>query len=214
MQLVKNITGFLFWVVLLVFSVYFFFNNVWAFLYGYRSDTFGNSLFNNKLWFVVHLVGGTMALFVGPVQFWKWFRNHYVYLHRFLGKVYMLGCFLVALSSLRLSLVSHCGPCRISLLITAVLLLFATGAAWFTLRQRNFKAHRQFMVRSYVLILAFVLVRIDGLFSLQFLFGEIKDPTFRRVVNEFFFSFFPLIVAEVFLTWVPNLRSRLSVVKK
>jgi uncharacterized membrane protein len=210
MQLAKNLTGILLWAVVIFASVYFFLDNVVTFVYGYRSNTWGNSLFNNQLWFVAHLVGGSLALALGPIQFWKWFRNRYIQVHRLLGKIYIVGCFLVGLSALRLSLVSLCAPCRVSLFVTAVLLLFATGAAWFTIKQRNVKAHRQFMIRSYVLILAFVLVRIDGKISLSFFFGEIQDPTFNRVVNEYFFSFFPPILAEIGLTWIPALRRRLA----
>jgi uncharacterized membrane protein len=210
MQIVKSLAGILLWSVIIIFSTYFFLDDVWTFVYGYRSKTFGETLFNNQVWVVAHLVGGSLALLIGPVQFWKWFRDRYINIHRFLGKIYIAGCFLTGLSALRLSMVSTCAPCRISLFITAILLLFTTGAAWFTIKQRNVKAHRQFMVRSYVLILAFVLVRIDGIYSLQFMFGEIKDGTFNRVVNEYFFSFFPLIVAEIGLTWIPTLRRRLA----
>ena len=60
------------------------------------------------------------------------------------------------------------------------------------------------MVRSYVCVLAFVLVRVDDVISLNFLFGTIKDSTVRRVVNEYFFSFVPLIIAEIFMTWWPS----------
>jgi len=57
------------------------------------------------------------------------------------------------------------------------------------------------MVRSYVCVLLFVAVRIDDIFPLAFLFGVIEDPTFRRVVNEYFFSFVPLLVAEMGMKW-------------
>lgn len=210
MQIAKNLTGLLLWTVVILSSAYFFLDNVWPFVYGYRSNTWGNSLFNNQVWFVAHLVGGTFALAIGPVQFWKWFRDRYMHVHRLLGKVYIAACFLTGISALRLSLVSLCVPCRISLFITAVLLLFSVIAAWYTIKQRNVKAHRQFMVRTYVLLLAFVLVRIDAKFSMSFLFGEIKDQTFNRVVNEYFFSFLPLIAAEIGLTWIPMLRRRLA----
>jgi uncharacterized membrane protein len=213
MQLVKNITGVFLWAVVIAASGYFFLDNVWAFVYGYRSNTFGNSLFNNQVWFVAHLTGGSLALFIGPVQFWKAVRDRYTNFHRLLGKIYIVGCFLTGLSALRLSLVSLCVPCRISLFLTAALLLFTTAAAWYTIKQRNVKAHRQFMVRTYVLLLAFVLVRVDAEVSLSFLFGEIKDSTFNRVVNEYFFSFVPLIFAEIGLTWLPTLKRRLPAKK-
>ena len=60
------------------------------------------------------------------------------------------------------------------------------------------------LVRSYVCVIAFVAVRIDDVFSLNFLFGEIGDATFRRVVNEYFFSFVPLIIAEIIMIWWPS----------
>jgi uncharacterized membrane protein len=210
MQLVKNLTGALVWIVVIAASAYFFMDNVWAFTQGYRSNIIGDSLFNNQVWVVAHLVGGTLALFTGPVQFWKFVRNRYINFHRVLGKIYLAGTFLTGLSALRLSLVSHCAPCRISLFITAVLLLFTISAAWYTIKQRNVKAHRQFMVRSYVLLLAFVLVRIDGAIPLTFLFGEIQDKTYNRIVQEYFFSFAPLIFTEIGLTWLPMLRRRLK----
>ena len=59
------------------------------------------------------------------------------------------------------------------------------------------------MVRSYICILGFVAVRIDDIFPLDFLFGTIEDRLLRRVVNEYFWSFVPLLIAEVFMTWLP-----------
>ena len=60
------------------------------------------------------------------------------------------------------------------------------------------------MVRSYICVLAFVAVRIDDVVSLDFLFGAIEDRTFRRVVNEYFFSFVPLLIAEIVMVWWPS----------
>ena len=64
------------------------------------------------------------------------------------------------------------------------------------------------MIRSYVCALAFVTVRIDGIFPLDFLFSNIEDPTFRRTVNEYFFSFVPLIIAEIMMTWLPSIKKK------
>ena len=82
------------------------------------------------------------------------------------------------------------------------------AASFATIKRGNIEAHRKFMVRSYICVLAFVAVRIDDLVSLDFLFGQIEDSTFRRVVNEYFFSFVPLIVAEVVMTWIPTITRR------
>jgi hypothetical protein len=63
------------------------------------------------------------------------------------------------------------------------------------------------MIRSYICVFSFVAVRVGGLFPLDFLFGKIDDPTFDRTVNEYFFSFVPLIVGEIFMTWLPTLKN-------
>lgn len=202
-QLSKNILRLVFWLSLLALSVYFFLTNVAVYFTGFRSKFFGDSFFHNQVWVVLHLFGGTLALFLGPVQFWKWFRTKYISLHRTLGKVYMAGVALVGLSALRLSLISYCHPCRVSLFILALLALTATAFAWKAIKAKNIKIHRQMMVRSFISIVSFVAVRIDDIFPLDFFFGAIEDRTFRRVVNEYFFSFVPLLVAEIWLTWLP-----------
>ncbi|MEZ4954952.1 MAG: DUF2306 domain-containing protein [Saprospiraceae bacterium] len=40
---------------------------------------------------VLHLIGGTMTLLLGPTQFWPFVRNRYLAFHRLAGKVYMFG---------------------------------------------------------------------------------------------------------------------------
>jgi len=193
-----------FWVLIILLSAYFFFDNVIAYFFGYRGRSFGNSLFNNQLWVVMHLVGGSMALLLGPMQFWPAIRKKFVAFHRLSGKIYMVGVALIGISAFRLSLVSYCVPCRISLFLLTVFTVLSTWFAWKAIKARNIKVHRQMMVRSYVCVLAFVAVRIDDIVSLNFLFGDIEDPLFRRTVNEYFFSFVPLIIAEIIMVWWPS----------
>jgi uncharacterized membrane protein len=204
MKAVKAIPILIFWSLIISLSLYFFLDNVIAYFYGYRSRIFGSTLFSNQLWVVMHLVGGSLALLLGPFQFWKFIRTKYVEFHRTAGKIYMLGVILIGISALRLSLISFCIPCRISLFLLTVFTLLATWFAWKAIKTRNIKVHRQMMVRSYICVLAFVAVRLDDIISLEFLFGSIEDRTLRRVVNEYFFSFVPLLVAEIIMVWVPS----------
>ncbi|MEJ8818134.1 DUF2306 domain-containing protein [Lacibacter sp. H407] len=192
------------WSSVISLSLYFFFDNVIAYFYGYRSRMFGETLFHNQLWVVMHMIGGSMALLLGPMQFWPFMRKRFVSFHRLSGKIYMAGIALIGISAGRLSLISSCVPCRISLFLLTVFAVLSTWFAWRAIKTRNTKVHRQMMVRSYVCVIAFVAVRIDDMFSLNFLFGEINDSTFRRVVNEYFFSFVPLIVVEILMIWWPS----------
>jgi uncharacterized membrane protein len=207
MIIANKLFSFVAWSLIIALSVYFFIENVFVYVTGFRSKNFGESFFNNQVWVVSHLIGGTLALFLGPFQFWKSLRTRYLSFHRVTGKLYIIGAFITGLSALRLSLISSCHPCRISLFILAVLVLVTTTTAYLFIRSKNIKAHRQFMVRSYVTVLSFVAVRIGDVISMNFLFGAIADPTFNRVVNEYFFSFVPLICAEIVMTWWPLIKT-------
>ena len=194
------------WTTIVVVSLYFFFDNVIAYFFGYRSPIFGDSIFRNQLWVVLHMTGGSLTLLLGPVQFWGFVRRRWTGFHRMMGKFYVFGAGIAGLSALRLSVVSPCVPCRISLFILSILVILATVMAWITIKRGLVDEHRKFMVRSYICVMAFVAVRIDDLVSLSFLFSAIDDPLFRRVVNEYIFSFVPLIVGEIFMTWIPSWR--------
>jgi uncharacterized membrane protein len=206
MPALRSAAVFLAWAFILAGSVYFFFDNVVAYFYGYRSRMFGDSFWHNQFWVTLHMVGGTITLFLGPAQFWPSLRRRYVRFHRTSGKIYLVGIAMIGLSAGRLSFISTCVPCRISLFLLTLFAVLSTALAWRAILQRNTKVHRQMMVRSYVCVLAFVAVRIDDLYALDFLFGPITDPAFRRVVNEYFFSFVPLLLAEIVMVWLPSVK--------
>lgn len=203
MKTIERLLIIISWTIIVGLSIYFFFENVAVYLTGFKSKNFTN----NPFWVGLHLVGGTLSLLFGPIQFSKWIRNKYLFFHRLTGKIYIIGAFIAGLSALRLSLISSCSPCRVSLFILAVLVIATTFSAWWSVKNKNVTAHRQFMVRSYICVLSFVAVRLGGLFPLDFLFGQIEDPTFDRTVNEYFFSFVPLIVGEIFIIWLPTLKN-------
>ena len=204
MTFTKNLILILIWSLIILLSIYFFMDNVIAYFYGYRSRMWGNSFFHNQLWVTMHMTGGTFALLLGPLQFWPFIRNRFLKFHRLSGKIYMMGIALIGISAGRLSLISTCIPCRVSLFLLTVFAVLSTWFAWRSIKTRNTKTHRQMMVRSYICVLAFVAVRIDDVVSLDFLFGAIEDRTFRRVVNEYFFSFVPLLIAEIVMVWWPS----------
>lgn len=203
MKLIEKTLTVIWWAILVGLSVYFFYDNVAIYFTGFRSDSFTSHPF----WVAAHLIGGSLALLTGPIQFSAWIRNRYLNFHRLSGKIYIMGASIAGLSALRLSVISSCAPCRVSLFILSVLVLITTFSAWWSIKSRNVTAHKQFMVRSYICVFSFVAVRIGGLFSLSFLFGKIDDPIFDRTVNEYFFSFFPLIVGEIVMSWWPTLKA-------
>jgi len=210
MNYIRIILISIFWVLIIGLSLWFFNTNVLTYLSGFRSKVFGDSFFHNQVWVTMHLVGGSLALLLGPMQFWKSFRNRFLSFHRLTGKIYLIGVVLIGISALRLSLISYCVPCRTSLFILSVLVLLSSAFAYMAIKAKNIKVHRQFMIRSYVCVLSFVAVRIDDIFPLTFLFGSIEDPIFRRTANEYFFSFVPLLVTEILMTWWPSMKALMA----
>lgn len=198
----KRILLSLLWIVLILLSAYFYYDNAITYFFGYRNERFADHSF----WFIAHILGATCSLFLGPVQFWKSIRINLVKFHRIAGKIYVIGTLIAAVSAFRLAFVFVPEAIRFSLIPLSILLFMTTAMAWYAIKNRNIKAHQQFMVRSYTLALAFVFVRLYQILPLDSIFGIIEAPNVRGVVYEWMFSFLPLIVAEIFISWIPSLK--------
>jgi uncharacterized membrane protein len=198
----NRILFFILWTVLILLSAGFYFENAVVYLFGYRNPRFDD----NQFWFVTHILGATCSLFLGPLQFWKSFRTKYLKFHRLLGKIYIIGTLIAAVSAFRLALVFDCVGCRFSLIPLSLLLFTTTALAWYTIKQRNIMAHKQFMVRSYTCALAFVFVRLYQVIPMDFAFEVIDDSNVKGVVIEWMFSILPLILVEIVMIWIPSIK--------
>ena len=202
----RKILIILFWTVIISISAYFYFYNVLGYLFGYRNERFGVTLFENQLWFIAHMIGATFSLFLGPIQFWPSIRKKYASYHKSAGKLYIIGSLIAGISALRLSLIYDCVGCRYSLIILSILFLLTTSLAWVSIKRKNIIAHRQFMIRSYTCALAFVFIRLYQILPLDFLYSSINNVEVQRTVNEWLFSFIPLITVEIVMIWLPSIR--------
>jgi len=111
-------------------------------------------------WLLTHLSGGSLALFMGPLQFWTGLRLRHMRLHRWTGRLYVLGVAIAALSSLSLAFTSLVGPnFGVGLFVSGLVWLAATGVALLAALKREYVAHKHWMIRSYVITFSFVLFR-------------------------------------------------------
>jgi hypothetical protein len=78
MHTLRSIFWIALWSFILLLSVYFFLDNVIAYFYGYHSRMFGDSLFHNQLWVIMHIVGGSTALLLGPIILEKMWCNTWI----------------------------------------------------------------------------------------------------------------------------------------
>lgn len=110
---------------------------------------------------VVHGLTASLALCLGPFQFWPWLRHKLPRLHRWLGQAYLLAVVGAATTALPMALMAEGGAvAKLSFLALAMAWL---ATAWQALRQarlRHFAAHRAWMVRNYALTYGAVIFRL------------------------------------------------------
>jgi len=146
-------------------------------------------------------------LLIGPVQFSSGIRTRWPAFHRALGRFHVFGGLIAAPGVCRLALGSQCEPCVVPLAILAVLWFGSTALAFLAALRRSFPLHRQFLIRSYVLMCAFVVIRLTDFMPLPFV---AMDDEARRSVFEWLCWVVPLLLTEAWLSWVPAVRRALS----
>jgi hypothetical protein len=137
----------------------------------------------------VHVAGAATALLVSPLQLIPALRRGRPRLHRWLGRIYVVGCTVGGLAGLPLAFGSAAGPiATMGFGGLAVAWLATTLVGWRAGTQKQVAEHRRWMVRSFSLTYAAVTLRIY-LAILPAL--PIAFVSGYRVVS--------------FLCWVPNL---------
>ena len=207
----KRISWIVFWMSIVGLSLYFYVTTFMDYVGGYIPENFKRGLFESKIWFVAHIVGASAALLLGPLQFSKKFRARYMRYHRTAGKIFIIGSLVGAIGAFRLNLMYNCIACRYSLGILSVIWFFVTVAAWWAIRHKNVKAHRQFMTRSYTAALAFVFIRVPSLGGGYQKLPFIKDDVQVQITYEWLCWVLPFLAIEIYMNWWPSLkRTRLK----
>lgn len=109
---------------------------------------------------ILHVVGGTLALFTGPALIWLGEARQWLSLHRRLGFVYLIGAAITCLAAFYLSFTTPVGLLFASGLFgMALACTLATSLAFLAIQRRNIPQHREWMIRSCVTVFAFVFFR-------------------------------------------------------
>jgi uncharacterized membrane protein len=203
----RRIFWFIFWSAIIGFSLYFSVLTILDYSGGYVPANFKRSFFDSKIWFIGHIAGATASLLLGPLQFWNSFRTKYMKYHRVAGKIFIIGSLIAAVCAFRINLMYDCKPCRVSLGILSVIWFTCTAAAWWAIKNKNIKAHRQFMVRSYTAALAFIFIRLFPLLGYNTVFPFLDSQMERRTTAEWLCWVIPFLVIEVYMVWWPQLKA-------
>ena len=195
------------WLVIISLSLYFYVTTLYLYSIGDLPTNFKFGFWESKIWFIGHITGASASLLLGPMQFWKDFRNRYLKYHRLAGKTFIIGSLIAAVCAFRLNLMYECKPCRYSLGLLSIVWLFATAAAWWAVKHKNIKTHRQMMVRSYTAALAFVFIRVFSSLGYQSVFPIVDTATEGRITGEWFCWVIPFMVIEFYMVWWPSLKT-------
>jgi len=207
---IKKISIITFWSILLVVSTYFYFENVIPYF-----NSSSNEKITNRQWVkIVHFIAAACTLFLGPLQFWPFIRNRFKKWHRRAGKVYIGGSIISALIVFYL-LADYQLPGAVpSLGFLAVIWLFTIVAAFWFATKKNFKLHKQFMIRSYVCALAFVFIRLlPHVNEYTGLFNFIENTEMKGTVYEWICWVYPLMITEFLLIWWPSVKKQRALKK-
>jgi len=167
---------------------------------------FGDAFWPRRYGLIVHIAGGSVALLVGPLQLWLGETRSKLNWHRTLGTLYLLGVAIGVLGSLYLAFTTTVGWLyTVGLLGLAAAWAVTTGMAYGAIRRRAIERHREWMIRSYVVTLAFVVFRavVAGL-------GAFEVGTFesRRTIAAWAGWVVPLLILEPCLRWRKSQRLR------
>jgi hypothetical protein len=110
-------------------------------------------------WLMAHIAGGSLALLLGPLQFFSRLRRWSITLHRWTGRLYLGGVVIGAIAATYMGLVTKYRAFGISLVAMAFAWLSCAGMAYLAIRRRQIPAHKEWMIRSYVVTYGFVVFR-------------------------------------------------------
>ena len=114
----------------------------------------------NRFGLLLHMAGGTAALFAGPFQLWSGLRTRHRLIHRWTGRIYVAGVVLGGASAFYLSFFSQPRSFGVALFGLGVAWWVTVGTAFMAIRRRRIEAHKAWMIRGYVVTSSFITFRM------------------------------------------------------
>ncbi|WP_205943291.1 DUF2306 domain-containing protein [Pedobacter frigoris] len=115
--------------------------------------------YNYKWILIVHITAGGGSLILGIIQFWKKLRSYNWKLHRIIGFLYLLAVLVSSFCAVILAFTTSYKvnlPYAFSLQIWVSVWISSTFFAYYFAVKKKFKLHEEWMTRSYIVTMAFV----------------------------------------------------------
>ena len=152
----------------------------------------------------IHVIAGILALLIGPFQFVGRLRRRFVTTHRILGGTYVASATALGVSGLILAPIAYTGlGAVLAFTLLDIAMLFTTWTAVRMIMAGRYGDHRRWMIRSYSLIMAGIMLRVwMPLYDMLAALGVVG------------FSYETAYAAVAWLCWVPNLLIAIWITRK
>jgi hypothetical protein len=121
---------------------------------------------------IAHIIGGVLALSLGPFQFLNRLRARWPKVHRWMGRTYLIGILLGGTAGFYMAFYAYAGlAASLGFAALALLWLFTGWMAYTNIRAGNKRIHHQWIIRNFALTFAAVTLRI-WMMPLMMTFGE------------------------------------------
>ena len=121
---------------------------------------------------IAHIVGGVLALGLGPFQFLQKLRRRWPKVHRWTGRFYLIGILLGGTAGLYMAFYAYAGlAASLGFAALAISWLTTGFIAYRAIRAEDTVTHRQWMIRNFALTFAAVTLRL-WMMPLIMIFGE------------------------------------------
>lgn len=146
-----------------------------------------------------HVYGGAVALLFGSLQFSAKFRQKYLSTHRVFGFIYLIAILIGGIGGFFAAIdASGNFITKLGFLCLDILWLFTTVVAYKKIINRDFIAHRNWMIRSFALTFAAVALRLQ--FPLWMGYYQMPFPEAYVII--------------AWTCWIPNLIAAEWIVRK
>lgn len=165
--------------------------------FNFNREVYTDYFWYRAPWLLAHIVCGIVATLIGPLQFIRAVRERNPLLHRTFGKAYIGSITISTIISFYLVSTSQLGLAYATgLAFLGVAWLVTTWMAYFSIRKKNMQMHKEWMIKSYVLTLAFVSFRTVEDILVMMGLGDFVD---RKILMAWGCWAVPFLATEVIL---------------
>jgi len=169
------------------------------FYYRHYNATDFDPYWPRRGWLFLHINGGTLALLMGPWQFWTGLRQKNLAIHRWTGRLFLLGVAMGVTGAVGLSVTTtYSWAFAVGLMGLASAWLVTTSMAYYTIRRGLVQFHKEWMIRAYVVTFAFVFFRILSDYTPM---ARLRPESDRDITISWACWVVPLAVTEMIFQW-------------